>query len=42
MGMEFLHYLRRTKSSFKDVPLENSDELTSNSDMTSLDGGIDL
>ena len=39
---KFLDYLRRTKSSFKDLPLENTDELTSNSDMTSVDSGIDL
>jgi RNA polymerase sigma-70 factor (ECF subfamily) len=39
---KFLDYLRRTKSSFKDLPLENTDELTSNSDMTSVDSAIDL
>jgi RNA polymerase sigma-70 factor, ECF subfamily len=39
---KFLDYLRRTKSSFKDVPLENAHELTSNSDMTAIDSGLDL
>jgi RNA polymerase sigma-70 factor (ECF subfamily) len=39
---KFLDYLRRTKSSFKDLPLENTDELMSNSDMTSVDSAIDL
>jgi RNA polymerase sigma-70 factor, ECF subfamily len=39
---KFLDYLRRTKSSFKDLPLENADELTSNTDMTAVDSGLDL
>jgi RNA polymerase sigma-70 factor (ECF subfamily) len=39
---KFLDYLRRTKSSFKDLPLENAYELTSNTDMTAVDSGLDL
>jgi hypothetical protein len=39
---KFLDYLRRTKSSFKDLPFENAHELTSNSDMTAVDSGLDL
>ncbi len=39
---KFLDYLRRTKSSFKNVPMESVDELTSNSDMTAVDSGLDL
>lgn len=39
---KFLDYLRRTKSSFKDLPLENAHELTSISDMTAIDSGLDL
>ncbi len=39
---KFLDYLRRTKSSFKNLPLENAHELTSDSDMTAIDSGIDL
>ena len=39
---KFLDYLRRTKSSFKDLPLENAHELTSNSDMKAVDSGLDL
>jgi RNA polymerase sigma-70 factor, ECF subfamily len=39
---KFLDYLRRTKSSFKDLPLENAHELTSRSDMTAVDSGMDL
>jgi RNA polymerase sigma-70 factor, ECF subfamily len=39
---KFLDYLRRTKSSFKNLPLENAHEFTSNSDMTAVDSGLDL
>jgi RNA polymerase sigma-70 factor (ECF subfamily) len=39
---KFMDYLRRTKSSFKDLQIENADELTSNSDMTAIDSGLDL
>lgn len=39
---KFLDYLRRTKSSFKDLPLEDAHELTSNSDMTAIDSSLDL
>jgi RNA polymerase sigma-70 factor, ECF subfamily len=39
---KFLDYLRRTKSSFKDLPLDNAHELTSNSDMRAIDSGLDL
>jgi RNA polymerase sigma-70 factor (ECF subfamily) len=39
---KFLDYLRRTKSSFQDLPLENAHELTSTSDLTAVDSGLDL
>src|SRR5215475_8646473 len=34
---KFLDYLRRTKSSYKDVPLESAHELMANSDMAAID-----
>jgi RNA polymerase sigma-70 factor, ECF subfamily len=39
---KFLDYLRRTKSSFKDQPMENVHELTADTDMTAVDSGLDL
>ena len=39
---KFLDYLRRTKSSFKDLPMESVQELTADSDMTAVDSGLDL
>jgi RNA polymerase sigma-70 factor (ECF subfamily) len=39
---KFLDYLRRTKSSFKDVPMESAEVLTSNSDMAAVESGLDL
>jgi RNA polymerase sigma-70 factor, ECF subfamily len=39
---KFLDYLRRTQSSFKDLPMESVDELTADSDMTAVDSGLDL
>ena len=39
---KFLDYLRRTKSSFKDLPMEIVHELTAESDMTAVDSGLDL
>jgi RNA polymerase sigma-70 factor, ECF subfamily len=39
---KFLDYLRQTKSSFKDLPLENAHELTSKADMTAVDSRLDL
>jgi RNA polymerase sigma-70 factor, ECF subfamily len=39
---KFLDYLRQTKSSFKDLPLENAHELTSGSDMAAVESGLDL
>lgn len=39
---KFLDYLRRTKSSLKDVPIEGGEELTSVSDMTAVESGLDL
>jgi RNA polymerase sigma-70 factor, ECF subfamily len=38
----FLDYLRRTKSSFKDVPLESRQELTAASDIGAIESGLDL
>src|SRR5215475_14528630 len=34
---KFLDYLRQTKSSFKDLAIESAHELTSSSDMTTVD-----
>jgi RNA polymerase sigma-70 factor, ECF subfamily len=39
---KFLDYLRRTKTSLKDVPLEGSEELPSLSDLTAIESGLDL
>jgi RNA polymerase sigma-70 factor, ECF subfamily len=39
---KFLDHLRRTKSSLKNLPIENAHELTSDSDMTAIDSGLDL
>ena len=39
---KFLDYLRRTKLSFKDLPIESAYELTSSTDMTAVDSGLDL
>jgi RNA polymerase sigma-70 factor (ECF subfamily) len=39
---KFLDYLRRTKSSLNDVPIEGAQELTSTSDMTAVESGLDL
>ena len=39
---KFLDYLRRTKSSLKDVAIEGAEELTSVSDMTAVESGLDL
>jgi RNA polymerase sigma-70 factor, ECF subfamily len=39
---KFLDYLRRTKSSFKDMPIESVGELTAKSDMAAVESGLDL
>jgi RNA polymerase sigma-70 factor, ECF subfamily len=39
---KFLDYLRRTKSSFKDMPMEGAQELTARSDMAAIESGLDL
>src|SRR5215469_1681397 len=39
---KFLDYLRRTKSSFKNLPMETVHELTAETDMTAVDSGLDL
>jgi RNA polymerase sigma-70 factor, ECF subfamily len=39
---KFLDYLRRTKSSFKDLPMEKAEEFTADSDMASIESGLDL
>jgi RNA polymerase sigma-70 factor, ECF subfamily len=39
---KFLDYLRRTKSSLKDMPIESAAELIANSDMTAVDSGLDV
>jgi RNA polymerase sigma-70 factor, ECF subfamily len=39
---KFLDYLRRTKHSLKDMPMESAEELIANSDMTAVDSGLDV
>jgi RNA polymerase sigma-70 factor, ECF subfamily len=39
---KFLDYLRRTKSSLKDMPIENAEELTAASDTSTVDSGLDV
>src|ERR1700740_3503618 len=39
---KFLDYLRRTKSSYKDLPIANAEELTAKSDMVAVESGLDL
>jgi RNA polymerase sigma-70 factor, ECF subfamily len=39
---KFLDYLRRTKSSFKNVSIEDAEELSTFSDMTAVESGLDL
>ena len=39
---KFLDYLRRTKSSFKDLPTTSAEELTAESDIGEVESGLDL
>src|SRR5262249_52465598 len=39
---KFLDYLRRTKSSLKDLPMERAEELTSNDDLGAIESSLDL
>jgi RNA polymerase sigma-70 factor, ECF subfamily len=39
---KFLDYLRRTKSSYKDLPITSAEELTAMSDMAAVESGLDL
>jgi len=39
---KFLDYLRRTKSSFKDMPIANAEALTATSETTAVESGLDL
>jgi RNA polymerase sigma-70 factor, ECF subfamily len=39
---KFLDYLRRTKSSLKDLPIEKAEELMAHSDMAAIESGLDL
>lgn len=39
---KFLDHLRQTKSTFKDVPMEESWELLAHSNMTAIENGLDL
>jgi RNA polymerase sigma-70 factor (ECF subfamily) len=39
---KFLDFLRRTKSTFKDLPMDSVHGLTAESDMTAVDSGLDL
>src|SRR6266446_2038234 len=39
---KFLDYLRRTKASFKDVPIEDAPEIMAHDDSGSIDSGLDL
>ena len=37
---KFLDYLRRTKSSFKDLPMDSADELTAHSDIGAVESSL--
>jgi RNA polymerase sigma-70 factor (ECF subfamily) len=39
---KFLDYLRRTKLSFKDIPIENAEQFTASSDLAAIESGLDL
>jgi RNA polymerase sigma-70 factor, ECF subfamily len=39
---KFLDYLRRTKASFRDIPIDSAQELMSHSDMAAVESGVDL
>ena len=39
---KFLDYLRRTKASFRDVPIENAAEIMAHDDSGGIDSGLDL
>jgi RNA polymerase sigma-70 factor, ECF subfamily len=39
---KFLDHLRRTKSSFKDLPMETAERLTASSDLAAVESGLDL
>jgi RNA polymerase sigma-70 factor, ECF subfamily len=39
---KFLDYLRRTKSSFRDLPTTSAEELTARSDTAAVESGLDL
>jgi len=39
---KFLDYLRRTKVSFKDIPMESAQELTATSEVAAVESGLDL
>jgi len=39
---KFLDYLRRTKLSFKDMPMETVEQLTASSDLGAVESGLDL
>lgn len=39
---KFLDYLRRTKSSFKDMPIASAEELTAKSDIAAVESGLDI
>ncbi|HYL59058.1 MAG TPA: sigma-70 family RNA polymerase sigma factor [Candidatus Acidoferrales bacterium] len=39
---KFLDYLRRTKSSYQDMPIASAEELTAKSDMAAVESGLDL
>jgi RNA polymerase sigma-70 factor, ECF subfamily len=39
---KFLDYLRRTKCSFRDIPIDNVEELMVHCDMAAVESGLDL
>ena len=39
---KFLDYLRRTKISFKEMPIENAQQLTASSELAAVESGLDL
>jgi RNA polymerase sigma-70 factor, ECF subfamily len=39
---KFLDYLRRTKSSYKDLPISSAEDLTAKTDIAAVESGLDL
>jgi RNA polymerase sigma-70 factor (ECF subfamily) len=39
---KFLDYLRRTKTTFRDIPIEDAEQVTAHNDSVAVDSGLDL